>query len=134
LVETKPTPTPISLSPTPSPTPTPALAAKTAPVVATQPTATPSVTPIASPSPSPLAVKPVEVIVEALSKVDIKFSFDGEKWDSLSLQPDQLHTFKSKIGLKLEISDGGAVSLIVNGRERGVPGSIGKPIKLSYPK
>ena len=32
-----------------------------------------------------------------------------------------------------EFTDGGAVNVIVNGRDRGVPGTIGKPIKLTYP-
>jgi cytoskeleton protein RodZ len=46
---------------------------------------------------------------------------------------DQVHTFKGKGKINLEVSDGGAISVIVNGRDRGVPGMIGQPIKLSYP-
>lgn len=127
------TPVPASQTPAPKPTATPIAQNTPTPTPAITPT--PSPTPAVSPTPSATpAPKPVEVIVEALSKVDIKYSFDNEKWNTITLQADQLHTFKSKLELKLEVSDGGAVSLIVNGRERGVPGTIGKPIKLSYPK
>lgn len=76
-----------------------------------------------------------EVIVEALNRVKIRFSLNGgQKWDTIELSPDQVHTFRSKTTVELEISDGGAVNLIVNGRDRGVPGTIGRPIKLTYPK
>ncbi len=76
-----------------------------------------------------------EVIVEALNKVKIRFTLNaGQKWDTIELNPDQVHTFRTKTNMELEISDGGAVNLIVNGRDRGVPGTIGRPIKLTYPK
>jgi cytoskeleton protein RodZ len=78
--------------------------------------------------------KPTEVIIEALHNVQVKYSLGDGKSSVVDLAPDELHTFKSKTVVELDISDGGAVSLIVNGRERGVPGSIGKPIKLKYPK
>jgi cytoskeleton protein RodZ len=124
---TTPEPTPVAVQ-TPAPTPT----AKPSPVATATPAPTPSVSP--TPAASPVATKATEVIVEALNKVEIKYSFGDEKWETLSLSADQLHTFKSKTGVYLEINDGGAINLIVNGRDRGVPGSIGKPIKLSYPK
>ena len=121
-----------SMSATPTPTPT---------IVATPtPTATPSPTPTATPtpspsvSPSPAAGSPNEVIIEALNKVSIRYSFDGSKFETLELAADQLHTFKSKKQIILEVNDGGSISLIVNGRDKGVPGTIGKPITLSYPK
>jgi cytoskeleton protein RodZ len=76
-----------------------------------------------------------EVIVEALNKVKIRFTLNsGQKWEQIELNPDQVHTFRTKTSMELEISDGGAVNLIINGRDRGVPGTIGRPIKLAYPK
>ncbi len=72
--------------------------------------------------------------MEALNKVQIKFNLGDGKTESLELNADEIHTFKSKASVHLEISDGGAVSLIVNGRDRGVPGKIGKPMTLQYPK
>ena len=80
-------------------------------------------------------VKPVEVIVEALNKVEIKYSFGSDsKVSTLTLNADEIHTFKSKAKLQLEFSDGGAVSLIINGRDRGVPGKMGQSLKLNFPK
>ena len=74
-----------------------------------------------------------ELIVEALNKVTIHFSLAEGKWDNVELNPDQVHTFRTRTKMILEVSDGGAVNVIVNGRDKGVPGTIGKPIKLSYP-
>lgn len=75
-----------------------------------------------------------EVIIEALNRITIRFSLNGgQKWETLELNPDQVHTFRSRSAVQLEISDGGAVNVIVNGRDRGVPGTIGKPLKLNYP-
>jgi cytoskeleton protein RodZ len=78
--------------------------------------------------------KPTEVIIEALNNVQVKYSLGDGQFETIDLAADQLHTFKSKTVVELDISDGGSVSLIVNGRVRGVPGSVGKPIKLKYPK
>ncbi len=74
-----------------------------------------------------------EIIIEALNKVSVRFSLNGGKWETLELNPDQVHTLRSKTKIQVEVSDGGAVNVIVNGRDRGVAGIIGKPIKLTYP-
>jgi cytoskeleton protein RodZ len=96
-------------------------------VVATTTTTTSSTT-------TTLKAATTEVIVEALNRVTIRFTLNaGQKWESLELNPDQVHTFRSKSGVRLEVSDGGAVNVIINGRDRGVPGVIGKPLKLAYP-
>lgn len=89
---------------------------------------------VAPPKETKPIVKPTEIILEALNKVDVRFSFDNQKFESLTMAADEIHTFKSKSQLILEISDGGSVNIIVNGRDRGVPGTLGKPLKLSYPK
>lgn len=77
--------------------------------------------------------KGVEVIVEALNKVSIKSSLGNGKTEIFELTPDQVHTFRSTGNILLEISDGGAVNIIVDGRDKGVPGTIGKSLKLSFP-
>jgi len=115
-------------SPTPQPVATP-LPPPTPPVPPPAATTTP-----AKPEPTPPTDKPTEVIVEALNKVVIRYNLGDGKINTLELAPEQLHTFKSKTTVELDISDGGSVSLIVNGRERGVPGASGKPVKLVYPK
>lgn len=130
-IEPKSSSTPVSSStpaatpkPNPSPTPTP--------------TATPSPTPEAvatpspSPSPKPEGGKPVELIVEALDTVEIEYASPSGKPQKIKLSAEQVHTFKSRSGLKINFSNGGAVNLILNGKDIGIPGDLGQPIKLSY--
>ena len=74
-----------------------------------------------------------EVIIEALDQVTIKYSIDSQNESSLVLSPDQLHTFKGKKKLRLSFSDGGAVNVIYNGRDRGVPGDLGSPKSIKFP-
>lgn len=129
-----PSPKPVAIpSPTPNPTPTPKPTATPKP----SPTATPTTAPTASPTPSPEAtpeVRPTEVIIEALNKVSVKYTLGDGRSQTIELGADKLHTIRSKGTIVLELSDGGAVNLIVNGRDRGVPGSIGQPLKLNLPK
>ncbi len=77
-------------------------------------------------------IKSVELIIEALDAVDIEYSTANGKNEKLRLEPEQLHTIKTKSGLKLSVSNGGAINVIVNGKDVGVPGVLGKPIKLTY--
>ena len=72
-------------------------------------------------------------MVEALDSVTIEFSIDGGDFNKLNLGPEQVDTFKARNGVRLRISDGGIVTVIHNGRDRGVPGSIGQTIELEYP-
>lgn len=114
-------PTPVTKpSPTPSPSPT------------ATPVASPSPTPTPTPKPTPEGGKPVELIVEALDTVEIEYASTSGKPQKIKLSAEQVHTFKSKSGLKINFSNGGAVNLILNGKEVGIPGDLGKPIKLSY--
>lgn len=78
------------------------------------------------------AVKNIELIIEALDTVDVEYSTSTGKNEKLHLEPEQLHTIKTRSGLKLNVSNGGAISIIVNGKEIGIPGVLGKPIKLTY--
>lgn len=120
--------------PTSTPTPTPSASPSPIASVALTPTPTPSASPSVSPSLSPekSAAKSVELIIEALDNVEIEYSSIAGKKSTLKLNSEQVHTFKSKNGLKLNISNGGAVNLILNGRDLGIPGDLGKPINLSY--
>lgn len=150
---TAPTPAaPVSSTATPAASPTPAVSTPATPAASPTatpkptttpspaPTVTPSPTPVASPSPSPTptptpkpeAGKPVELIVEALDSVEIEYSAPNGKPQKIRLSAEQVHTFKSKSGLKINFSNGGAVNLILNGKEIGIPGDLGKPIRLSY--
>jgi len=135
-----PTPTPMASvtatpkatpSPTPSASPTPKATPTPTPSPTATPTPTPSPSPTASPSPSP-ANKPVEVIIEALDNVEVEYSTKDGKSEKISLNAEQVHTFKSKNGLKININNGGAVNVIVNGKDLGIPGNLGKPVKLNF--
>lgn len=119
----KPTPTP---TPTPKATPTPTVQAKTVPPVAA--------TPSPSPSPSDKPSRPTEVILEATAPVKIKFDLGDGEPSTLELNAGDVHTFKSKNSIVLELNDGGAVNLIVNGRDRGTAGNPGQPVQLRYPR
>ncbi|MNK92787.1 Cytoskeleton protein RodZ [compost metagenome] len=140
-----------SVTPKPSPTVTPKASPTVTPTPTPKATATPSPSPVASafPSPSPVAAaavasptpavsptptagKPVELIVEAFDNVEIEYAAPNGKMQKIKLSAEQVHTFKSKSGLKINFSNGGAVNLILNGKDLGIPGDLGKPIKLSY--
>lgn len=128
-----PTPAPTPPTETKPATPPPAAAPITAP--AASPTATPAPeTPAAAEAAKPPAAtgKPIELIIEALDNVEIEYSSNTGKKSTLKLAAEQVHTFKSKNGLKLTISNGGAVNIILNGRDMSIPGDLGKPITLSY--
>ncbi len=73
-----------------------------------------------------------EIILEALDKVEVKFEVKGET-KKVSLAPTQVHTIRADQSLTLDLSDGGAVNIILNGRERGVPGDLGKPKTIKIP-
>ncbi len=73
-----------------------------------------------------------EIILEALDKVEVKFKVHGEA-KILSLGPTQVHTIFADEPMVLDLSDGGAVNIILNGRERGVPGDLGKPKQVKIP-
>lgn len=132
-----PSPTPLvktstTVTPTPkssvTPTPTPSPAKPT-------PSPTPSVTPTpqSNPSATPEA-RPTEIIIEAIKPVKILVTLPDGKKQTIDLGADKLHTIRAKGTIGLELSDAGAVNLIVNGRDRGAPGPAGQSIKLSLPK
>ncbi|MEK6774251.1 MAG: helix-turn-helix domain-containing protein [Bdellovibrionota bacterium] len=110
---------------------------ETKPVVSPPPTAAPQSAekpaakeiPIAEIKP---AIKNIELIIEALDGVDIEYSTLGGKNEKVRLEPEQFHTIKTRAGVKVNISNGGAINVIVNGKDVGVPGVLGKPIKLTY--
>lgn len=76
---------------------------------------------------------PQEVILEALDKVTLSFRIDGGKTQKVTLNPEQIHTIKAQTAIALDLTDGGAVNIIHNGRDRGVPGDLGKAIKVKFP-
>jgi cytoskeleton protein RodZ len=111
-------------TPMPSPSPTP----KTTP--SPSPSASPNGSP--TPTPSPVTARAQDIIIEALRNVDIEATIDGEA-KTFKLNAEQVQQIKAKRKVILRFSDGGGVNLTVNGRDRGVPGDLGKPLKIELP-
>lgn len=140
-----PTPTaspePVSATPIvgiPSALPAPSVATVASPVptptMLSKPVATVTASPTPTPTPTNTASKRShEVIVEALDKVVIDYSIDGKPGATMTLTAEKVHTFRGDKKLSLGFSDGGSVNLIYNGKDKGVPGNLGKPLKISFP-
>lgn len=133
---------PTTSTPTPAtPTAQPKAPVTATPTVGTTPTTPPTTTkseqkvtePTKPAEPVKAIEKPQEIIVEALDKVEISVSVDGGEFTKYSLSPEGIHTIKAKKSVQLEVQDGGMVNIIHNGKEKGVPGDLGKPVKLKYP-
>lgn len=136
VTQSSPTPSPSVAATSSTPTPSPSVAVSPSPTPSASPTSSPSpvatASPTPTPSPTPKESKPVELIVEALDTVEIEYASPSGKPQKIKLSAEQVHTFKSRSGLKINFSNGGAVNLILNGKDIGIPGDLGKPIKLSY--
>ncbi len=137
----KPNPT---ITPTPTPSSTPVSTPRLTPTPANSPAAksTPdmaankskpgtSPTPTASPSPAP--GRNQEVIIEALNDVEVVVQIDSEPARKMTLHHDEVQSIKARRKVSMKFSDGGAINLTVNGKDKGVPGDLGKPKKLDIP-
>lgn len=118
------TPTPTAVPPSRPPT-VPPTGTDTA---ATSTTAVPP-TPTPPPPPKP---KSIELVIEAFETVEIEMTQLSGKVERIKMAPSQIQTFKTVSGVKLNISNGGAVNLIVNGKDLGAPGDLGKPKRVSF--
>lgn len=78
------------------------------------------------------SAKNLELIIETMDSVEIEYTAADGSSKKISLGPDKVHTIRGKGGLKLNVSNGGAVNLTLNGKDLGVPGDLGKPVKLNY--
>ncbi len=129
----KPTPAPTKVIETPKPVPTPAPAK----VIETPKPVPAPVKVVEAPKPAevaPTAKKiPQQIIVEALDNVEVRYTKDGGSEKTVRLKPEQILTIRADYKVNLNINDGGAVSIIRNGRDAGVPGNLGKSLKLNYP-
>jgi len=127
-----PTPTP---QPTPKATSQPTPTPKPTPIPTSTPSPAPTATVTAStPMPTPEALVPQEIIIEALDKVTLKITIDSKPPQEVQLSADQIQTFKAKGKIKIFTPDGGAISIIQNGYDLGVPGNLGQPKTMVFPK
>ncbi|RME16470.1 MAG: helix-turn-helix domain-containing protein [Bdellovibrio sp.] len=108
---------------------------KTLPAVSVSSSSKTSSPPASPPAhPKPLASNhPQEVIIEALDKVVVRYRKDNGRLERIKLNPEQVHTIKAHAQIALDLSDGGAVNIIYNGKDKGVPGDLGQPLKLKFP-
>jgi len=125
-----PLPTVAAATLRPRPTVTPAPTAAPTPMAVS----TPEVQAVATPVPTPEALVPQEIIVEALDKVTLKVTIDSKAAQEVQMNADQIQTFKAKGKIKIFTPDGGAISIIQNGYDLGVPGNLGQPKTMVFPK
>lgn len=111
----------------------PVAAAPVPPKVEPPKPAAPAVTPQPATVAATSGLKDNEIILEALDKVDIAFAVNNGPVQKISLQPSQVHTIKAKGQVAMDVSDGGAVNVILNGQDNGTVGDLGKPKKMKYP-
>jgi len=98
-----------------------------APPVATIPTATaPAAVGAATPATG------VGVTVNATGGVDVTAVSDDGQQQSVSLGPGESISFMAADHLTVSTSDGGAVTIVVNGRDLGVPGVPGRPWSRTF--
>lgn len=127
----------VAVTPVPAPAPVAAPVVVAKPAVTTPPPAAATTTAAAPATVPPVEEKKpegklIEVIVEANDSVEIEYSSAKTSPQKMILKADQIHTFKSRSGVRLKISNGGAVNIIMNGRDLGAPGAAGQPTQVAY--
>ena len=125
--------TPVASNPTPS-------AGSGTSSAPTTPSASPSTSPSTQPSPS---TSSPDVVAQA-DGVTVKLAVTGRaSWMRVTnasgktlfegtLNKGQTKTFRDKTKVKLLVGNAGAVSLKVNGRDLGAPGSSGQVVKVEF--
>lgn len=81
----------------------------------------------------PSSGSPVELILEAKKDIEIFYAKGNSRnFYSLKLTPNQIQVIRSKAGLHIKSSDGGAFKISVNGVEKGNAGPSNSAVKLSF--
>jgi len=123
---------------------TPVAGPSTSPSSAPGPGSTPSTAPSTAPSTSPTPATSPTDVVAAADGVTVKLSTTGSaSWMRITnatgktlfegtLTKGQNKTFTDKTKVKLLLGNAGAVTLNVNGRDLGAPGSDGQVIKVEF--
>ncbi len=77
--------------------------------------------------------KPVELIVIAKKETEFFYAKGNTKsFVRVKLAPKEVQVIRSTAGLHLKTEDGSALSLILNGVEKGQASSASKPIRLTF--
>lgn len=90
----------------------------------------PATLPTVATQPEPLDREIVAVLV-ADAGVEVTVSADGLA-TGYTMKPGETRTFTARDRLRLQLSDGGAVRLTVDGVDQGVPGVAGRPWARTY--
>lgn len=121
--------------------------AKPAPVAEEKPTPQPA--PVAEKKEAPALVaekekpaakkavaqaKGLELILEALDTLKVTYRIDGNSTKTKEMKPEQVLTLKAAKRINLNATDGGALNVIYNGKDYGVPGNLGQAVELTFPK
>lgn len=74
------------------------------------------------------------ITLEPLAKTLVYVKVDDSENQKIILRPDVNKTFQAYNKIKIVIQDGGAVNIIHNNKDIGVPGVFGQEIELNFPK
>jgi cytoskeletal protein RodZ len=74
----------------------------------------------------------VDVVLTAGAEVVVRAVIDGVPEEAVTLRPGEVVSYVGQEEITVHASDGGAVSVMVNGRDLGAPGSVGEPWKDTY--
>lgn len=74
------------------------------------------------------------ITLEPLAKTLVQIQLDDDDVQKIILRPDVNRTFQARKTIKLNISDAGAVNIIYNRKDIGVPGIFGQSIDLEFPE
>ena len=100
-----------------------------APEVAAIPTETATLGSLAATSE---AGETVEVVVTAGAEVEVSAVIDGVPGEVVTLRPGEIASYPGTSEVTIAASDGGAISVAVNGRDLGSPGSVGEEWTGTY--
>lgn len=85
--------------------------------------------PVESPSPESLQTSigtTVDVVLTAGAEVDVSATIDGVPEETVTLRPGEIVSYSGEQEVTVNASDGGAISVMVNGRDLGAQGSVGR--------
>lgn len=73
-----------------------------------------------------------ELIIEAFDKITVTYKLGNGESKTFNLKGDDVRIIKADGEINLKVSDGGALNLVHNGKDLGVPGSLGSSIELKF--
>jgi cytoskeletal protein RodZ len=91
--------------------------------------------PLASTSASPEATtngNTVDVVLTAGAEVEVSAVIDGVPEEPVTLRPGEIVSYVGEQEVTVTASDGGAISVMLNGRDLGSPGSVGTEWTETY--